>query len=50
MDVGVVTGRDLEVGVTQGEVGALAVQHAPPAPESVTMNALFSLVIGQMRK
>ena len=45
MDVGVVAGRDLEVGVAQGEVGTLAVQHAPPAPESdVIMNGLFSLV------
>ena len=37
LDVGVVAEGDLEVGVAQGEVGALIVQHTPPAPEPVTM-------------
>ena len=35
-DVGVVTRGHLEVGAAQGEVAALAVQHAPAAPEPGT--------------
>ena len=37
LDVGLVAGGDLEVGVAQGEVGALIIQNTAPAPEPVTM-------------